>query len=123
MAHIAHRAIAAARPQAKYIPAFTVLRLEGTYTKTVAKMVPISDRKDRHGNQRMKLVYETVEVPRGFLVASPKNGSVHLDSYEKLEEWGFTDTEVPLVDDDGEGVGSVPNHIRRAKAKETVTNA
>lgn len=121
MPNIAHRAIAAARPTPKYVPAFTVLRLEGTYLKTVAKMTPISERRDKNGNQKFKLEYEQIEVPRGYLVASPRNGSVHIDSLEKLEAYGFTDLEVPLVDEDGEGVGSVPNQIRRMKSKTEVT--
>lgn len=122
MTNIAHRAVAARRPQPKYIPAFTVLRLEGTYQKTVAKMVPISGKKDKNGNLKYRLEYVTEDRPRGFLVASPKNGSVHIDSLEKLEEYGFTDLEVPLVDEDGEGVGSIPNQIKRMKSEQKVSN-
>lgn len=123
MAGVAHRAIAAARPQSKYIPAFTVLRLEGTYRKVVAEMVPYGKKVDKEGNPKnFRLEYKEIEVPRGFLVASPKNGSVHIDSLEKLEQYGFTDLEVPLVDEDGEGVGSVPNQIRRHKSKTEVSS-
>jgi hypothetical protein len=128
MARIAHRAISAARPQSKYIPAFTVLKVDGMYKKTVAEMIPRKNKdgtilKDKNGNPKHTLAYKEVELPMGYLVASPRNGSVHIDTIEKLEEHGFTDLEVPLVDEDGEGVGSLPNQIKRMKAKETVTNA
>lgn len=129
MARIAHRAIAARKPQPKYVPAFTVLKVDGTYEKTVARMVPRVNKntgeplKDKNGNFKHTLEYDTVKAPMGYLVASPRNGSVHLDSIDKLEEYGFTDTEVPLVDEDGESVGEVPNQIRRVKSKEAVSNA
>lgn len=116
------RAIAARAPGPKYVPAFTVLKLEGEYETTVAKMVPYGQ-KDRDGRLKHRLEYETVKKPRGYLVSSPKNGSVHISTLEELEALGFTDTEVPLVDEDGEAVGSIPLRIQKAKAKEAVTNA
>lgn len=111
---------AARKPQSRYIPAFTVFKAEGDYTRTVAKMVPVSDRKDKNGNLKYKLDYETVVEPKGWIVTFPKGHSVHFATYEALEAGGFTDTEVPLVDEDGEAVGSVPNVTRRAKKQEVI---
>lgn len=108
----------------KYVPAFTVTKLEGTYQKTIYRMKP-TGKKDKNGNEKTKLSKEVIELPRGFLVETPRhmlggyhrNGSFHVPTIEKLEELGFADTEVPLVDlgpDGGdEPVGTIPNRIKR----------
>lgn len=128
-----NRAVPAARPQQKYVPAFTVTKLEGTYRKKVAKMIPIGNKKDKNGNLKTRIEYDEIELPKGYLITFPKSAgdrnsmvpnSVHLDSIEKLQEFGFDATEVPLVDGDGEVVGSVPNVVRKVKDKSAeLTNA
>jgi hypothetical protein len=116
-------AIPAAAPGQKYVPAFTVTKLDGTFTKRVAKMVP-TGHKDKNGNQRHTLEWEEVERPKGWLVTTPRNqggyarnGSIHIETYEELEALGFTNTEVPIVKPDSfdDPVGSVPNRIRKEK--------
>lgn len=117
-------AVAAKKPEQKYKPYFTVFQIEGTTTKRVAKMVKFGNRVDKDGNPKnLRLEYEDVEMPLAYLVTFPKGHSIHIDSYEKLEAMGFTDTEVPLVDEDGEAVGSLPNRIRKMKKAEVIDNA
>jgi hypothetical protein len=111
-----------APPKPKYTPAFSIMKLDGEYEVTIAKMVPLSDKKDKNGNQRYKLEYHTERRPRGYLVETPptrggylRNGSIHISTIEELEELGLTDTEVPLVDEDGEAVGSIPLKVKKEK--------
>ena len=111
-----------AAAEQKYIPAYSITKLEGTYFVKLARMVPLSDKKDKNGNQKFKLEYHMEKRPRGFLVETPptrggylRNGSVHIATLEQLEELGLTDTEVPLVDQDGEPVGSVPLRLKKDK--------
>lgn len=112
-----NRAIPAAAPAKKFIPAYTITELDGTYKRRIAKMIPLG-KMDKNGNQKHRIEYEEIEKPKKYLVTTPKNGSFHIDSYEELERLGLTNTEVPLVingDNDGEPVGSIPNVIRKAK--------
>lgn len=112
-----------APPKQQYTPAYSITKLEGEYEMTVARMIPLSDKKDKNGNQKCKLEYHTEKRPRGYLVETPptrggylRNGSIHIATLEQLEELGLTDTEVPLVDQDGEPVGSVPLRLKKEKA-------
>lgn len=129
MPQAVHRAVSAAPKRQRYVPAFTVEKLEGTTTKRMARMVARVGRdgepiKDKNGNSKYSLEYDDVPLQLGWLVRFPKGHSVHFATYEELEAWGFTDTEVPLIDiDEGEEVGSVPNHVRSAKRKEVNPNA
>lgn len=98
-------AIAARRPEPHYRPAFMVQKLEGTFKKKLVSR-----------DKKQGFVYKEVDRDRGWLVsfpakhASAKGHSIHIESYEELERLGFADTEVPLVDEDGEKVGAVPNN-------------
>ena len=119
---MANLRIRQAPPRQQYTPAYSITKLEGEYEVRVAKMVPLSDKKDKNGNQRGRLEYHTVKRPRGYLVETPptrggylRNGSVHIATIEELESLGLTDTEVPLVDQDGEPVGSIPLRLKKEK--------
>lgn len=121
--------ISAAPKKQRYVPAFTVERLEGTTTQRKARMVAREGHdgkvvKDKNGNSKYTLHYEDIPLQLGWLVRFPKGHSVHIADYETLKAMGFTETEVPLIDlGEGEEVGSVPNQIRRTKAKEVIANA
>lgn len=127
MTRALHRAVAAAPRKPRYVPAFTVEKLEGTTTKKMARMVPVSGAdgqplKDKNGNFKHHLEFYDAPLELGWLVRFPKGHSIHVATYEELEAGGWTDTEVPLIDKDGEEVGSVPNVVRKAK-KEVMAHA
>lgn len=88
-----------------YIPAFTVEKLEGTYTKNMASKVGFG------------LETAPVETERGWLVTFPRGHSIHIETMAELKRMGFTATEVPLVDEDGDVVGSIPNKIQARRVK------
>jgi hypothetical protein len=121
--------VSAAPKKQRYVPAFTVEKLEGSTTRRKARMVAREGHdgsviKDKNGNSKYALHYEDVPLPLGWLVRFPKGHSIHIADYEALKAMGFTETEVPLIDlGEGEEVGSVPNQIRRAKTKEVTANA
>lgn len=115
--------IPAKAPEQKFRPKFYVTKLDGVYKQTTYKMEPYG-KPDKNGDRKHRLVSEVVEKPRGWLVTFPKprgehTHSTHIDNIEDMEKYGFTDTEVPLVDGDGELVGSIPNVVRKEK-KENV---
>lgn len=110
-------------PKKQYTPAYSIIKLEGDYEQTVAKMVPLSNKKDKNGNQSYKLTYQKIRKPRGYLVETPltrggyhRNGTVHIETFEELEELGLAGSAVPLVDSDGEPVDSIPLTIKKDKA-------
>lgn len=124
-----HAAISAAPKKQRYVPAFTVEKLEGQTTQRKARMVarkghdglPI---KDKNGNHKYTLEYDDVPLELGWLVRFPKGHSVHIADYSTMQAMGFTDTEVPLIDmGEGEEVGSVPNQVKAAKRKEVLAHA
>jgi hypothetical protein len=120
---MARRQWSAARPTQKYIPAFTVVKLEGRTTRTMARMEPFG-KPDKNGNPKHKLVYEQVPLELGFEVKFPRGHSIHVATAEELYELGYGDPEVPLIEPDGgEVVGSVPNNIRKARREEGSVNA
>lgn len=119
--------IAAARPQNQYRPAFLVTKLEGTYEVTQYRMEPYG-KENKNGEKKHRLVQEKIEKPKGWLVTFPKQHrehwhSIHIATIEEMERLGFSNTEVPLVDEDGEPVGSVPNVIRKEKGVKENVNA
>lgn len=127
MTRALHRAIAAAPRKPRYVPAFTVEKLEGETTRRVARMVPVLAKdgiplKDKNGNHKHRIEYSQEPLPLGWLVRFPKGHSIHVATYEELEAGGWTDTEVPLIDGDGEEVGSVPNVVKKAR-KEVMAHA
>lgn len=115
--------LSAAAPKQQFTPAYSITRLGGEYEQLRVIPVPIEGIKDKNGNQKYRFERKTVKVPRGFLVETPlvmnggycRNGSFHVDTLEKLEELGLANTEVPLVDSDGEPVGSAPLRIKKEK--------
>jgi hypothetical protein len=126
MARAVHKA---APPKPRYVPAFTVEKLDGTVFVRKARMLPINNKagdaiKDKNGNNKYRLQYEEVEEDAGWLVRFPKGHSIHFRKYEDLESNGYTDVEVPLIDmGEGEEVGSVPNQIVRRSKKEVMAHA
>lgn len=124
-----HRAISAAPKKQRYVPAFTVEKLEGTTMQRKARMVARKGNdgvvlKDKNGNAKHTLHYEDVPLELGWLVRFPKGHSVHIADYATLEAMGFTDTEIPLIDmGEGEEIGSLPNPLIRPKTKEVKAHA
>lgn len=117
---MSRRTWTASRPQQKFIPAFTVTKLEGTYQKPMVRSVEFG-KPGKNGERRHKLEHYMEETPRGYLVSFPRGHSIHIDTVEELYEQGYGDPEIPLVEPDGgEVVGSQPNMIRREKSKEKV---
>lgn len=117
----------AARPTQNYRPAFLVTKLEGTYEVTVYEMEPYG-KEDRNGDRKHRLVQKVETRPKGWLVTFPKQRrehwhSVHIATIDEMTRLGFDQTEVPLVDEDGEAVGSVPNRVRKEKGNQEVINA
>jgi hypothetical protein len=112
----------AAPTRAKVVPAFSVQKIDGEHEVTVATMERISDRPDKNGNFKHRLAYKTEKRPNGYLVTFPAGHSIHIATYEKLKALGYTRTEIPIVDEDGEAVTAVPNVIKPSK-KELTANA
>ncbi len=121
-----HAPIAAAPVQKKIVPAFTVQKLDGEYEVQMARMIPTKGPtgeilKDKNGNAKHRLEFFMEKRPMGWLVTMPAKyshipHSIHIATIEEMEAEGFTNTEIPLVNEDGEPVGSIPNQVRRAKA-------
>lgn len=116
----------APKPDGGYIPAFTVFKLEGDYEVQTARMIPRKGHdgeplKDKNGNHKHTLEYHKETRPKGYLVQFPPRHpslpphSVHIATIEKLQEYGFAGPEVPLVDKDGEVIGSVPNRVMKKR--------
>lgn len=127
---VQHRAISAAPKKQRYVPAFTVEKLEGTTVQRQARMIPRKGHdgaiiKDKNGNAKYSLEYQDVPLELGWLVRFPKGHSVHIAEYATLEAMGFTDTEIPLIDiNEGEEVGTIPNMgLRGTTKKEVKANA
>lgn len=119
-----NRAIPAAAPTPKYRPAFFVQKLDGDYEITQYEMEPYG-KENKNGERNHRLIQKKVTAPCGWLVTFPKSRSdhahsIHIATIEEMQKFGYDRTEVPLVDEDGEAVGSVPNMIRR---KEKTVNA
>ena len=91
--------------QEKVRPAFTVEPFSGDYFRTVVK-------KTEKG-----LVQEQVKSEGGYMVHFPKdNHSIHVTTDEELRRLGF-DQAVPIVNDDGDAVGVIPNPIATTAKK------
>lgn len=88
----------------KIRPAFMVEKLEGKIEREIINF-------DAKG----KKVMNKVEVDAGYLVKFPKGHSIRVLDDAELRRLGF-DRTIPLIDDDGEQVGEIPNHIAKSKA-------
>jgi hypothetical protein len=94
-----------AAPDAPKIrPAFTVEKMEGKITREVINF-------DAKG----KKVVTSVEADAGYFVKFPKGHSIRVLDDAELHRLGF-DRTIPLINDDGEEVGHIPNHITKSKA-------
>jgi hypothetical protein len=90
-------------------PAFTVQELEGEVeVRTV--------RREKIDEKVSTFVYETRTEPAGYMVHFPKGHSIRVANYAELKRMGF-DGPVPVVNDEGDEVGMLPNPVRRAKEK------
>ena len=94
----------AAPERPKVRPAFMVEKLEGKISREVINF-------DAKG----KKVVSLVDVDAGYLVKFPKGHSIRVLDDAELHRLGF-DRTIPLIDDDGEQVGTIPNHIAKSKA-------
>lgn len=80
-------------------PAFTVKKLDGKASREILSF-------DKSG----KKVVNTVEEDAGYLVKFPKGHSIRVRSDADMKRLGF-DRTVPLINDEGDVVGGVPNMI------------
>lgn len=113
------------RTQNKGTPAYSIRKLEGSYEMTLAKMIPLSDKKDKNGNQKYKMEFETVRRPCGFLIETPmtrggynRNGTFHIpvQSLDELTEYGYDTDEVPMVHPEMDGaIDSIPLRLKKDK--------
>jgi hypothetical protein len=109
------------RPHNRGTPAYSITKLDGDYEQVVAFMTPLSDKKDKNGNQKYKMEMGKIKKPRGYLVETPmtrggyhRNGTFHVDTIEKLKELGFDLDEVPLVDPEMDGpIGTAPLKLKK----------
>lgn len=111
--------IPAAQPQQKFRPQFYVTKLEGEYPVKVYHMEEYG-KPDKNGEKKHRLVMKEEMRKKGWLVTFPKPRpehvhSVHIATIEEMEAYGFTATEVPLIDNEGEVVGAIPNAVRKEK--------
>lgn len=90
-----------------YVPAFVVEKLEGEYEAVVA----------RRDTGTRGIETEKVMMPRGYLVTMARGHSIHVADMNEMRRLGFDKTIVPIVDEDGEVVGSIPNNVRTRKVK------
>jgi hypothetical protein len=87
-----------ARPdKAKIVPAFMVEKLVGKHKRELVKFTSKGDRKT-----------EVVEEDAGYLVTFPKGHSIRVSTDAELHRLGFDQT-IPLIDEDGDAVGEIPN--------------
>lgn len=94
----AYQVAAPAKPQIK--PAFLVKKLEG---KRVEKLLTF----DAKGKRMEK----EVEVDAGYLVKFPTKGhSIRVANEAELKRLGFDQT-IPMLNEDGDAVFTVPNAI------------
>lgn len=96
------RVAAPDRPQVR--PAFMVEKLNGKVSREIINFDP-----------KGKKVATTVEVDAGYLVSFPKGHSIRVFDDAELHRLGF-DRTIPLIDDDGEEVGVIPNPIAKKAA-------
>lgn len=100
MARLSERAVyAAIPPQQQVRPAFTVKKLQGT----VAHRVHIFD-KDTN-----KIKSKVVQEDAGYLVTFYKGHSIRCRDISHLRRVGAGLSLVPLVDQEGEVKGAIPN--------------
>jgi hypothetical protein len=90
---------AALPPQAKVRPAFTVERLSGT----VPHRVHIFDKETN------RIKSKIVQEPAGFLVKFYKGHSIRCRDEDHLRRVGAGLSLIPLLDDEGETKGVMPN--------------
>jgi len=90
-------------------PAFVVEELDGEVeVQTV--------RREKVDEKVSAFVYETRREPAGYMVKFPKGHSIRVGTYAELKRMGFADP-VPVINDEGDEVGMLPNPVRRAKEK------
>ena len=94
----------AAPQETKYIPAFTVSKLEGKRKQEI-----------RSFNAAGELVIKTVEEDAGWLVRFPAKGhTLRVTTKKELERLGFDKT-IRLVDAEGDTRATMPNPLALAK--------
>lgn len=93
--------IRVAAPEAPRIrPAFTVQKIAGKATKEIIDLDPKTG----------KRVVRSVEVDAGYLVTMYKGHSIRCWDDKHLARLGF-DRTIPLLNKDGDEVGSIPNPV------------
>lgn len=93
--------IRVAAPEApKVRPAFMVKKLEGKITRTIIDLDPKTGKRSER----------TVEADAGYLVTMYKGHSIRVLDDKHLKRLGFDKT-IPLVNNDGDVVGEIPNTV------------
>lgn len=83
----------------KIRPAFTVKKLDGKVKREILGF-----------DSKGKKTVTVTEVDAGWLVKFPKGHSIRVYTEKDLKRLGF-DRTIPLVNDDGDVVGMLPNDI------------
>lgn len=99
-----------AAPQKQRIrPAFLVKKLEGKRTQTIYTF-------DAKGKKQAR----DIEVDAGYLVKFPIRGhSIRVANEAELKRLGFDQT-IPLLDNEGDAVGAIPNAVAEDGDDDTV---
>ena len=96
--------IAAPRNVDKYVPEFTVKKLEGKRNQEILSFTDTG-----------KLIKKVTEVDAGWMVYFPaKKHSLRITTKDELERLGFDQT-IKLVDNDGEVGAQIPNPLAVVK--------
>ena len=90
-------------------PAFIVEELSGEVEVRKVERVKVDEKVTAFR-------YYSENEPAGYLVKFPKGHSIRVKDYAELERLGFNGP-VPVVNDEGDEVGMLPNPVRRAKEK------
>lgn len=89
-----------ARPEKEKVrPAFMVKKLDGKRKEEIITF-------DNQGKKQIK----TVEVDAGYMVYMRNGHSIRIRNDADLQRLGFDQT-IPLLDDEGEAKGDMPNYI------------
>jgi hypothetical protein len=90
----------AAPEQPRIRPAFTVQKLEGKVSRTIYDTDPKTGKRTER----------SVEFDAGYLVTMYKGHSIRVLDDKHLKRLGFDKT-IPLINNDGDEVGSIPNPV------------
>lgn len=97
--------VSIAAPEVQKIrPAFMVEKLEGKVSRDVITF-----------DQKGKKVVSKVDVDAGYLVTFPKGHSIRVYDNAELQRLGF-DRTIPLINEEGDEVGTIPNTVAKTKA-------